>query len=314
MKGTKLALLCAICMTLTIIASIGYAEDNTKETSISTVETTYPGLASGSLGFARLEELPDGILVRSGDYELKTDTLDSEISKVPASLQEALKKNAFFFLEQLVTKGLLLKVAQNQPAHTLQDLSTADEDKLLQDYFHEVVSKISVSDQEVVEFYENNKDLCGGTPLDQLKDQLKQYVLQEKQQNAVKEHIRTLGQRMPIVVSTSWTQEQAKLARDNPVDNARTSGLPSLVDFGASGCRPCDMMTPILDDLKKKFEGKLNVVFVHVQEEQILAARYGIQSIPVQVFFDKNGKEVFRHTGFFPQTEIEKKLNEIGVE
>jgi thioredoxin 1 len=301
-------------MTLTIIASIGYAEDNTKETSISTVETTYPGLASGSLGFARLEELPDGILVRSGDYELKTDTLDSEISKVPASLQEALKKNAFFFLEQLVTKGLLLKVAQNQPAHTLQDLSTADEDKLLQDYFHEVVSKISVSDQEVVEFYENNKDLCGGTPLDQLKDQLKQYVLQEKQQNAVKEHIRTLGQRMPIVVSTSWTQEQAKLARDNPVDNARTSGLPSLVDFGASGCRPCDMMTPILDDLKKKFEGKLNVVFVHVQEEQILAARYGIQSIPVQVFFDKNGKEVFRHTGFFPQTEIEKKLNEIGVE
>jgi len=53
---------------------------------------------------------------------------------------------------------------------------------------------------------------------------------------------------------------------------------------------------------------------VHVQEEQVLAARYGIESIPVQVFFDKNGKEVFRHTGFFPQNEIEKKLTKMGVQ
>jgi thioredoxin 1 len=44
-----------------------------------------------------------------------------------------------------------------------------------------------------------------------------------------------------------------------------------------------------------------------------LAARYGIQSIPVQIFFDKDGKEVFRHVGVFPQEEIEKKLAEMGV-
>jgi len=97
------------------------------------------------------------------------------------------------------------------------------------------------------------------------------------------------------------------------VDKARASGKPSMVDFGASGCRPCEMMVPILADLKKKFEGKLNVEFVHVREEQVLAARYAIQAIPVQVFFDKDGKEVFRHVGFFPQAEIEKKLAELGV-
>ena len=55
------------------------------------------------------------------------------------------------------------------------------------------------------------------------------------------------------------------------------------------------------------------MVFVSVREEQILASRYGIQSIPVQIFFDKDGKEVFRHTGFWPQEELEKKLAEIGV-
>jgi len=72
-------------------------------------------------------------------------------------------------------------------------------------------------------------------------------------------------------------------------------------------------MTPILENLKVKYEGKLNVLFVHVRERQILGAKYGIQTIPVQVFFDKDGKEVFRHVGFFPQEEIERKLAEMGV-
>ena len=115
------------------------------------------------------------------------------------------------------------------------------------------------------------------------------------------------------MLAAGWTQEQAKLAMDNPVDKARASGKPSLVDFGSTGCRPCDMMAPILKTLEEKYKEKANVVFVHVREEQILASRYGISSIPVQIFFDKDGKEVFRHTGFYPQEEVEKKMAEIGV-
>jgi thioredoxin-related protein len=66
-------------------------------------------------------------------------------------------------------------------------------------------------------------------------------------------------------------------------------------------------------DLEKRFSGKMNIVFVHVHHFPFLASRYRINSIPVQVFFDKTGKEVFRHVGFYPQTEIEKKLAEMGV-
>jgi thioredoxin 1 len=86
-----------------------------------------------------------------------------------------------------------------------------------------------------------------------------------------------------------------------------------MVDFGADGCRPCDMMSPILEELVKEYAGKANILFVHVRQEQILAARFGIQSIPVQVFFDKNGQEVFRHTGFFPKEEIENQLKNLGL-
>ncbi|OHB62066.1 MAG: hypothetical protein A2167_03535 [Planctomycetes bacterium RBG_13_46_10] len=118
---------------------------------------------------------------------------------------------------------------------------------------------------------------------------------------------------MQIEISASWLKVQAALALDNPVDKARASGKPTLVELGASGCIPCDMMQPILEALRKKYGEKINIIFVHVGQEQILGARYGIQAIPVQIFFDKNGKEFFRHVGFFPQEEVEKKLSEMGV-
>ena len=172
---------------------------------------------------------------------------------------------------------------------------------------------MNVSDEEIAEFYNQNKSTFGGATLESVKPQCGNYLLDQKQSEAVRKHIETIGQRMLIEVSAPWVKEQSAPARDNPVDKARMSGKPSMVDFGSHGCTPCDMMTPILETLSKKYEGKANVLFVHVGEEQLLAQRYGIESIPVQAFFDKDGKEVFRHTGFFPQDEIEKKFAEMGI-
>jgi thioredoxin 1 len=91
------------------------------------------------------------------------------------------------------------------------------------------------------------------------------------------------------------------------------SGKPTMVEFGASGCIPCDMMQPILEKLRGRHGEKLNVVFVHVREEQILGARFGIRSIPVQVFFDRKGREVFRHEGFFPEAKVAEQLARLGL-
>jgi thioredoxin 1 len=223
-------------------------------------------------------------------------------------------RNQFFVLEQMATKGLLLQLARGEMTQNGDEATTRTERQLIGDYLQEVASKAAVSDQDVDAFYEQNKAMCGGATLEQVKDGLKEYVLQQKQEEAVTEHIRTLGRRVPIRISSSWVKEQSVPAMDNAVDKARQSGRPSLVDFGSVGCGPCDMMAPILETLAEKYEGKANVEFVHVGEEEILAARFGIQTIPVQVFFDKNGKEVYRHTGFFPQDEIEKKLAGMGVQ
>ncbi len=150
-------------------------------------------------------------------------------------------------------------------------------------------------------------------PFEQVADGVKEYLLDQKKEEAYKAYLLDLARGKNIQIQSSWAKENCALARDNPVDQARNSGKPTLVEFGATGCTGCDMMQPILSDLEKRFFGKMNVVFVHVHHFPFLASRYRINLIPVQAFFDKTGKEVFRHVGFYPQTEVEKKLSEMGV-
>jgi len=276
----------------------------------ATIGIAYPGAASGVLTYASLADLPNGTLLKCGQTAISEQDIKDEIAKSPEKMREQLAKNAFFLLEQMATRKLLAQAAKD-----LSDgKEAADEGTLIQSYLKGVVAEVSVADAEVRDFYKKNPNMFGGATFGQVTTSLRRYLVQEKQQAAVEEHVRSFGKRVPIQVSAAWVKEQAPLMRDNPVDKARASGRPSMVDFGADGCGPCDMMTPILAALKQKYAGKLNVLFVHVREEQILAGRYGIRSIPVQVFFDKDGKEVFRHAGFFPQDEIEKKLYEMRVE
>ena len=99
-------------------------------------------------------------------------------------------------------------------------------------------------------------------------------------------------------------------------DSAPTAivGLPRLLDLGAGKCIPCKMMAPILDELKEEYAGSLEVVFIDVWQDHSAGAKYGIQSIPTQIFYDASGKELFRHEGFFAKEDILAKWKELGVE
>lgn len=279
----------------------------------SLVNDAHPGLASSGLTYAKLSELPKGTILKAGELTISEKDIDEQVAKAPKDVQDQLKKNLFFMLEQMATGKLVLAEAKADAAKTATALADTDERAIIQSYLGKVAEKAKVSDDEIAEFYKGNKDAVGGAELEKVKPQIAAYLRQQKQQELVARHVKAVGQRTGIEVSADWTKDQAALAKDNPVDKARVSGKPSLVDFGSKGCRPCDMLAPILETLKKKYDGKANVMFISVREEQILAARYGIESIPVQIFFDKDGKEVFRHVGFFPQDEIEKQMAKSGV-
>jgi len=95
--------------------------------------------------------------------------------------------------------------------------------------------------------------------------------------------------------------------------NQATLKLPKLVDLGSDKCVPCKMMKPILDDLKTNYAGKLEVIFMDVWENPEISNQYKIESIPTQIFYDAQGKELFRHEGFMPKEDIFAKFKELGI-
>lgn len=97
-----------------------------------------------------------------------------------------------------------------------------------------------------------------------------------------------------------------------PAPNTSVHGLPRMVDLGADKCIPCKMMAPILDEMKKTYAGKLDVEFIDVWKDAGAGEKYGIRVIPTQVFFAPDGKELFRHEGFFAREDILAKWKELG--
>ena len=90
-------------------------------------------------------------------------------------------------------------------------------------------------------------------------------------------------------------------------------GMVTMVDLGATACIPCKLMAPILVKLEKQYAGRAVVVFLDVWKDQAPAKRFGIRVIPTQIFFDKDGKEVYRHEGMLNEEEIVRRLQDMGV-
>jgi thioredoxin 1 len=90
--------------------------------------------------------------------------------------------------------------------------------------------------------------------------------------------------------------------------------LPRMVDLGAGKCIPCKMMKPILDELKRDYASQFITEFIDVWENPDEGKKYGIEMIPTQIFHDAEGKELFRHTGFYGKEDILAKWKELGVD
>jgi thioredoxin 1 len=90
-------------------------------------------------------------------------------------------------------------------------------------------------------------------------------------------------------------------------------GMVTLVDLGANSCIPCKMMAPILEKLEKIYRGKAAIVVIDVWKTPDEGKRFNLRVIPTQIFYDKKGKEVYRHEGFMSEKDIVAILNKLGV-
>ena len=94
-----------------------------------------------------------------------------------------------------------------------------------------------------------------------------------------------------------------KVTDENFETEVIKSQKPTIVDFWAEWCGPCKMLTPILEELSDEMKNEINVVKVNLDENQDLAMKYSIRSIPTLLLF-KEGNLVDTKVGLLPKSEI----------
>lgn len=97
-------------------------------------------------------------------------------------------------------------------------------------------------------------------------------------------------------------------------DSVPVVGMVTMIDLGAKKCIPCKMMAPILEKMEQRYRDRAAIVFIDVWENSEQAKRFRIRSIPTQIFFDENGREIYRHVGFMGEEDIIKQMKKMGVQ
>ncbi|MBC8460801.1 MAG: thioredoxin [Deltaproteobacteria bacterium] len=88
------------------------------------------------------------------------------------------------------------------------------------------------------------------------------------------------------------------------------SDIPAMVDFWAEWCEPCKMMEPVIEELARKYQGKIKIVQMNVAENHKTPARFGIRSIPTLMLF-KGGEVKQTIIGSYPRSHIDEELRKL---
>lgn len=122
-----------------------------------------------------------------------------------------------------------------------------------------------------------------------------------------------------VVAAVALKRGKAPAKSDSPGATSVSSPavaakLPRLMDLGADKCIPCKMMAPILAEFRRDYADRFVAEFVDVWKNPDAGKQYGVEMIPTQIFFDAEGKELFRHVGFYGKEDMLAKWKELGVD
>ncbi|MGD0613862.1 MAG: thioredoxin [Verrucomicrobiota bacterium] len=108
------------------------------------------------------------------------------------------------------------------------------------------------------------------------------------------------------------SQKIVSLTEENFAQEVLQSPLPVLVDFWAEWCGPCKMITPILDELAEEYDGRVKIGKVNIDEQQGVAAEYGIRAIPTLLLFHK-GQVADQIVGLHSKRDLKASFDRVAA-
>ena len=106
------------------------------------------------------------------------------------------------------------------------------------------------------------------------------------------------------------SQNATVINEENFENEVIKSEIPVLLDFWAEWCGPCKMLSPIIDKIADKYDGKVLVGKINVDDSSSIGQKYGIRGIPTLLFFN-NGEVQEQMVGNVPETDITEKLDKL---
>lgn len=118
-----------------------------------------------------------------------------------------------------------------------------------------------------------------------------------------------------LILVTGCQKKQTESIATAAVLAQKEKAKVTFVELGSVNCIPCKQMQPVMKVIEEKYGEQIEIVFYDVwqKDQKHFAIDYKIQLIPTQVFLDSDGKEFYRHEGFFPEEEIHTLLKSRGI-
>jgi len=277
-----------------------------------TAGSAYPEFAIGFLEDAELADIGPDVLATVNGKEITREYLEQKIKDAPEENRAMFEATKGFILAQLVQRELMLEEAVKRGL-VKKDAGEKAENTAIRDMVDKQVEGVEATDDELRQAFKDHKEELGDAAFEDVKERIRDALLQGKRQEKFIEFMESISKTAKVVVDDKWAAEQHKIITDNPVDKARASGKPTMVEFYADWCPPCKKMKPIIEELRQNRKDA-NIVSVNVDENETLSLRYGIRNLPTQVYFDRTGKEVDRHEGYIEKKALEGKLDELAAE
>jgi thioredoxin 1 len=259
------------------------------------------------------------VLAMVNDRKITVAQFDRELRKIPAPFQEVFREEPRQYLDQVITKEVVLQEAKRlgvkaDPEARGEDIDLSIMQNLVK---KEVLDKIQVDPKEVAEVYKQHKDQMEKKSLAEATPMIEEAIRELKGKEKVEEYLASLRNKAKIDINESRLKDLTALPpptnTNEEFQQAIKSGKPLLVDFGANSCMPCRQLRPILKEIKKEHAEKARILIIDVYEYKDLAREYRVQLIPTLIFFDKTGKEMYRHVGAWDKDSIVEKLKEAGA-